>query len=122
MVRNRKRKVIYLDDLNGLNADFKRGKDTLKSKETLKKVGLLAVGSLSGKIAVALSNKLTSNTTQVFQYGAGSLSSGIVTMLALGTGYSDIGYGSAMITADQLINTASTLLTGKNLSQNLNNK
>jgi hypothetical protein len=116
------KRIYVLNDLNGKGGDtLKKGKNALKSKETLKRVVYLAGGSLLGQVAVGITNKIASslldNKSQKIQYALGTASSGAVTMAMLGLGQTDLGFGSAMVTANQLINTASTLATGKNLTQ-----
>jgi len=120
-MEKRKRKVYVLNDKKR-SLDMNKGVKALKSKDTLKRVCYLAGGSLLSRVAVILVNKLTSGTSQSLQYGVGSVASGVVTAGALGMGYLDLGYGSAMVTAEQLINTGSSLLTGKSIGENLSRR
>ena len=107
---------------NYAGSTFKKGAMSLKSKDTLKRVGKLAGGSLISRVAVILVNKVTSGTSQAFQYAVGSVASGVITAGAMGMNWDDVGYGSAMVTAEQLINTGSSLITGKSISENLNRR
>ena len=101
--------------------DIKRnidaGFNVIKQKNTWKKVGALACGSLLGSVAVMLTNKLTSKSSRVLQYGTGTVSSGTVAVIALGMGYEHIGMGSAMVSAGQALNTTTSLLLDKSIAE-----
>ena len=107
--------------------DLKRNIDTgfneFKQKSTWRRVGAVACGSLLGSAAVILTNKLTSRSSKVFQYGTGTLGAGAVAIASLGvekefTDY--MGFGAAMVCAGQAVNTASTLLTNKTIAEWVN--
>jgi len=129
MARTRKRKVIMLNDklydLNGVEIGkaMTKGWDNVKSKETVNRLLKLVGGSLMSNVAVILTNKLINpNAHPAFQYGVGTVASGVITVGALGLGYTDVGFGSGLVTANQLINTGTSLVTGKNLNQLLTSK
>jgi len=116
----RKRRIIYLNDVDDVSSTMRAGASKMKNKEVLRRILHLAGGNLLGNVAVILSNKLTAGSTPALQYGAGTLSSGLVSVAALGLKHDEVGMGCAMISAGQLVNTASTLLTGKSINQHLN--
>ena len=115
----RKREIIYLDDVS---STMRAGASSIKSSETLKRIFKVAGGNLLGNVAVILSNRLTAGSTPTLQYGAGTISSGLVTIASLGLNHNDIGAGSGLVTAGQLINTCSFLLTGKSINQHLESR
>jgi hypothetical protein len=123
MAGKRKRKVIIVGNDSYLQdaPNFKKGFEQLKTKDTLKQIGKLALGSLAGNVAVILTNKLASGSTNTLQYALGTASSGLITIAALGMGERDMGYGAAMVATQQGINAASCLITGKSLGQHISN-
>ena len=96
-----------------------QGTNSLKSGDTIKKVAQLVGDSFLSNCAVILTDKLLKSQRQTVQYGAGACASAVVTISALGMGYENVGYGSALVTANQVINTGSSLITGKSLNQHL---
>jgi hypothetical protein len=76
---------------------------------------------LLGSVAVMLTNKLTNKSSRVLQYGTGTVSAGTVAVIALGMGYENVGLGSAMVGAGQALNTATSLIFDKNISELVNN-
>ena len=114
------RKVIVLND-GKVSETMKKGTKSIKSKDTLMRICKLAGGSILGQVAVAISNYVFDGSKQVVQYGAGSVASAVVTIATLGLGYTDVGIGAGVVTANQLVNTASSMLTGKSLNQHLVN-
>ena len=83
----------------------------------MEEVGALAGGSFLGSVAVMLTNKLTKNSSRVLQYGTGTISSGAVAVVALGMGYENVGMGSAMVSAGQALNTATSLFLDKSIAE-----
>jgi hypothetical protein len=97
----------------------KSGFSTIKQKETWKRVGAIAGGTMLASVGVVLSNKLVGyvSSDRTFQYVAGTLSSGAVAMLCFGMKWDNAGYGAASTAAVQAINTATALVTGKSLTE-----
>jgi hypothetical protein len=100
-----------------MKKNIKTGINEITKKDTCKRAGGLLFGSFLGSVAVMLTDRLTSKNNKVLQYGAGTLSSGTVAVLALGMGYENIGLGSAIIGASQAINTATSLVFKQNVSE-----
>ena len=97
------------------------GFNEIKQKETWENVLGFAFGNFLGSFAVSLTDKLTSNNSRVLRYGAGTLSSGALSIMAFGMKYKRIGYGAAAISATRAINTATSLLFDKSVGELLNN-
>lgn len=100
-----------------LKGNMGAGYGIIKQKETWKKVCALACGNLLGSVGVMLTNKLTNNSSRVLQYGAGTLSSGAVAIMSFGLGYENVGMGSAMVSAGQALNTATSLVFDKSIAE-----
>ena len=126
--KKRKRKVIMLNDklydLNGVEIGkaMTKGWDSVKSKETVNRLLRLVGGSLASNVAVILTNKFIASGNPTAQYGLGAVASGVITIGALGFGYTDVGFGSGLVTANQIINTGTSLVSGKSLNQLLTSK
>jgi hypothetical protein len=103
-----------------MSIDISNGIKEIKHKDTWKRVGALTCGSLVGSLSVMLTNKLTKNNSKVVQYGAGTLASGVITVVALGMGYDNLGMGSAMVSSGQALNTITSLVFDKNISKLMN--
>ena len=115
----KKRKIIYLNDVGDVMTTMRSGASVARSGETISRICKSACGALLSEVSLILSNRLTSGTSPALQYGVGTLASGLVTVAAFGLDQNDVGLGSGWVTANQLINTGSTLLTGKTINQHL---
>jgi len=100
-----------------LRENINTGASKITQKDTWHKIGALACGSLLGSVGVMLTNKLMSNSSRVFQYGVGTLSSGALAVISLGFGFDNVGYGAGMVSAGQALNTASSLLFDKSIGE-----
>ena len=100
----------------------KSGLKTIKQKETWKRVGAIAGGTMLASIGVIISNKLIDYVSEELslRFASETVAAGAVAMLCFGMGWDNVGYGAASTTAVQAINTATTLVTGQSLVQLIN--
>ena len=96
--------------------DIKNGLNKMTQKATWQRVGAITLGSFVSNLAVMGANRLVSGGN-ITKFGAGTLASGVVTIGSFALGYENAGYGSAATTAVQGLNFATSIVTGKNVSQ-----
>ena len=103
--------------MSKIKGNIDAGFREIKQRDTWKKVGALACGNLLGSVGVMLTNKLTKNSSKVLKNGAGTISSGMVAVISFGLKHENLGMGSAMVSAGQALNTATSLLFDKSISE-----
>ena len=104
-----------------LRKNIDTGIKEISKKDTWRRACGLLCGSLLGSVAVMVSDKLTNSSNKFLRYGAGTIASGTVAVLALGMKYENVGLGSVIVCAGQAINTATSLVFNKNTAELLSN-
>ena len=97
----------------------KTGIQTIKQKDTWKKVAAIAGGTMLAGVGVAVSNKLvgTVSTNRTLKFTCGTVAAGAVAMTCFGLGHNNLGYGAASTTAVQALNTGTSLILKQSLTE-----
>ena len=95
------------------------GGKAIKQKDTWKKVGAIACGTMLASVGVAVSNRVVGlvTTNRTARYAGGSVAAGFVSMICFGVNWNYVGFGAASTTAIQVLNTAFSATVGKSLAE-----
>jgi hypothetical protein len=98
--------------------DIKRGVGALKTREVWKRVGGVALGSLAAGVGASLGSKIAPDSIgRSGKYAAGSLVGAVVAIGCFAFDFQNAGVGAAAITVNYALNTVTTLVSDKSVSE-----
>ena len=98
--------------------NINKGVTALRTSSTWKRVGGVALGSLVAGIGASVIKKVAPDSVgSAGKFAGGTCIAGIISIGCFAMGYENAGVGSAMITVNQALNTATLLIMDKSIAE-----